>query len=89
MSTLGKWKKKDCIRPKLASNKLKVNYFSVTHFILHTQCIPLSCSKSRSMNFNFPPKTGTGISKLLPHDHVSQECIELIELMCAYDPDER
>lgn len=41
------------------------------------------------MNFNFPPKTGTGISKLLPHDHVSQECIELIELMCAYDPDER
>lgn len=31
MSTLGKWKKKDCIRPKLASNKLKVNYFSVTH----------------------------------------------------------
>lgn len=41
------------------------------------------------MNFNFPAKTGTGISKLLPHDHVSQECIELIELMCTYDPDER
>lgn len=46
-------------------------------------------NKSRSMNFNFPTKTGTGISKLLPHDHVSQECIELIELMCTYDPDER
>lgn len=46
-------------------------------------------NKSRSMNFNFPPKTGTGIRKLLPHDHVSDECIELIEQMCAYDPDER
>lgn len=46
-------------------------------------------NKSRSMNFNFPPKTGGGISSLLPHDHVSQECIELIQLMCAYDPDER
>lgn len=46
-------------------------------------------NKSRSMNFNFPPKTGSGISTLLPHDHVSQDCIELIELMCAYDPDDR
>lgn len=46
-------------------------------------------NKSRSMNFNFPPKKGSGISTLLPHDHVSQDCIELIELMCAYDPDDR
>lgn len=90
--------KKNSTRPKLASNKLKVNYFNLSYSVyftypilltLCTHCIPLSCSKSRSMNFNFPPKTGTGISKLLPHDHVSKECIELIELMCAYDPDER
>jgi len=44
-------------------------------------------NKSRSMNFNFPQKKGTGISKRLPH--ASLECIELIELMCTYDPDER
>ncbi|XP_031558432.1 MAPK/MAK/MRK overlapping kinase-like [Actinia tenebrosa] len=44
-------------------------------------------NKSRSMNFNFPQKKGTGISKLLPH--ASPECIELIELLCTYDPDER
>ena len=63
--------------------------FWVTISYMYLILLLLSCSKSRSMNFNFPPKTGTGISKLLPHDHVSQECIELIELMCAYDPDER
>jgi renal tumor antigen len=45
------------------------------------------CSKSRSINFQFPQKQGTGIRKLLPH--VSTECLELIELMCTYDPDER
>lgn len=39
------------------------------------------------MNFNFPQKKGTGIIKLLPH--ASPECIELIELLCTYDPDER
>ncbi|CAB3983534.1 MAPK MAK MRK overlapping kinase-like [Paramuricea clavata] len=44
-------------------------------------------NKSRSINFQFPQKQGTGIRKLLPH--VSTECIELIELMCTYDPDER
>ncbi|XP_029195387.1 MAPK/MAK/MRK overlapping kinase-like [Acropora palmata] len=46
-------------------------------------------NKSRSMNFNFPAKTGTGIRVLLPHDHVSKDCLELIEQMCTYDPDER
>ncbi|XP_046849462.1 MAPK/MAK/MRK overlapping kinase-like isoform X2 [Xenia sp. Carnegie-2017] len=44
-------------------------------------------NKSRSINFQFPLKQGTGIRKLLPH--VSMECVELIELMCAYDPDDR
>ncbi|XP_038072169.1 MAPK/MAK/MRK overlapping kinase-like isoform X2 [Patiria miniata] len=44
-------------------------------------------NKTRGMNFNFPPKKGTGIQKLLPH--ASQESIELIFQLCTYDPDER
>ena len=39
------------------------------------------------MNFNFPAKKGSGIDRLLTH--VSSEAIELIYLMCTYDPDER
>ena len=39
------------------------------------------------MNFNFPPKKGTGIQKLLPH--ASKESIELMFQLCTYDPDER
>ena len=39
------------------------------------------------MNFNFPPKKGSGIEKMLPH--CSQDCVDLIYQMCAYDPDER
>nr|KAG5702128.1 hypothetical protein BaRGS_010394 [Batillaria attramentaria] len=43
--------------------------------------------RSRGMNFNFPPKKGSGIERLLTH--VSQEAIQLIYQMCTYDPDER
>ncbi|KAK3748050.1 hypothetical protein RRG08_029900 [Elysia crispata] len=43
--------------------------------------------RSRGMNFNFPAKKGSGIDRLLTH--VSSEAIELIYLMCTYDPDER
>ncbi|KAI8788044.1 MAPK/MAK/MRK overlapping kinase [Biomphalaria glabrata] len=43
--------------------------------------------RSKSMNFNFQPKKGTGIERLLTH--VSPEAIELIYLMCTYDPEER
>ncbi|KAL8608652.1 hypothetical protein ACOMHN_002881 [Nucella lapillus] len=43
--------------------------------------------RSRGMNFNFPPKKGSGVERLLTH--VSQEAIELIYQMCTYDPDER
>ena len=39
------------------------------------------------MNFNFPPKKGTGIDKVLPH--ASPDCVQLIYSMCTYDPDER
>ncbi|XP_005093100.2 MAPK/MAK/MRK overlapping kinase [Aplysia californica] len=43
--------------------------------------------RSRGMNFNFPPKKGSGIDHLLTH--VSSDAIELIYLMCTYDPDDR
>jgi len=39
------------------------------------------------MNFNFPPKKGNGIERLLPH--VSTDAVELIYQMCTYDPDDR
>ncbi|XP_059164272.1 MAPK/MAK/MRK overlapping kinase-like isoform X2 [Physella acuta] len=43
--------------------------------------------RSKGMNFNFPPKKGTGIERLLTH--AAPEAIELIYLMCTYDPEER
>jgi serine/threonine protein kinase len=39
------------------------------------------------MNFNFPPKQGTGIDKLLPH--ASPESLDLLKKLLIYDPDER
>lgn len=39
------------------------------------------------MDFNFPHKKGTGISKLIPH--VSPECIDLIEKLLVYNPEDR
>ncbi|XP_050407443.1 MAPK/MAK/MRK overlapping kinase [Patella vulgata] len=43
--------------------------------------------RSRGMNFNFPPKKGSGIERLLPH--ATEDSIALIYLMCTYDPDDR
>lgn len=39
------------------------------------------------MLFNFKPKKGIGISRYLPNS--SPEAIELINLLCTYDPDNR
>lgn len=39
------------------------------------------------MDFNFPPKKGTGISKLIPQ--ASSECIDFIEKCLVYNPDDR
>ncbi|GMH43764.1 hypothetical protein BSKO_11698 [Bryopsis sp. KO-2023] len=48
----------------------------------------LAKMKRRShMDFNFPPNEGSGVAKLIPH--VSQECIDLITKLLAYNPDER
>lgn len=42
---------------------------------------------SRGINYNFPPKRGTGIEKLVPH--ASQEAVSLMQCLCTYDPDVR
>lgn len=39
------------------------------------------------MEFNFPPKKGTGIEKLAPH--IPKDCIDLISKLLSYDPAER
>ena len=39
------------------------------------------------MDFNFPVRTGSGIAKLIPH--VSTECVDVIDKLLAYDPEER
>lgn len=51
--------------------------------------IPQAKMKQRSqhMDFNFPPKEGTGIAKLIPH--ASPECIELVSKLLEYNPDDR
>lgn len=38
-------------------------------------------------SFNFPPKEGTGIARLIPH--ASPECIDLIQLLLIYNPEKR
>ncbi|PRP76403.1 hypothetical protein PROFUN_15257 [Planoprotostelium fungivorum] len=43
--------------------------------------------RSTHMNFNFPPKVGTGIDKLLPN--ASADCLDLLKKLLAYNPDER
>jgi renal tumor antigen len=39
------------------------------------------------MDFNFPPKEGSGIARLIPH--VSPDCQDLILRLLAYNPEER
>lgn len=47
----------------------------------------LTFSQSRSMDFHFPYKKGTGIASQLKRS--SQLCVDLIARLCAYDPEER
>ncbi|KAJ3124813.1 hypothetical protein HK098_000853 [Nowakowskiella sp. JEL0407] len=44
-------------------------------------------NKMNGMKYNFPHREGTGIRALI--QHVSNECVDLINLMLAYDPDDR
>lgn len=39
------------------------------------------------MEFNFPKKIGTGIKNLIPH--ASPECVDLIDQLLKYNPEER
>jgi hypothetical protein len=39
------------------------------------------------MSYNFPPKEGTGIDRLIPN--ASPECIDIIKKLLAYNPDDR
>lgn len=50
-------------------------------------CLPLTSDRSRAMHFNFPPKKGTGISRLIPS--CPAPALSLLYQMLAYDPDER
>ncbi|XP_028994376.1 MAPK/MAK/MRK overlapping kinase-like isoform X1 [Betta splendens] len=43
--------------------------------------------QSRAMHFNFPPKKGSGISRLIPN--CPAPALSLLYQMLAYDPDER
>jgi len=43
--------------------------------------------RSHHMDFNFPPKEGSGIEKLIAH--VSPECTDLINRLLKYNPDDR
>ncbi|MEW5304540.1 MAG: hypothetical protein WDW36_007145 [Sanguina aurantia] len=43
--------------------------------------------RSQHMDFNFPPKEGSGILKLIPH--VAPDCSDLVTKLLAYNPDER
>ena len=43
--------------------------------------------RSAHMDFNFPQKSGSGIEKLIPH--ATPECIDLIDKLLAYNPDDR
>lgn len=43
--------------------------------------------RSRAMNFDFPPKKGSGIRQLLPG--TSPDSVSLMSAMLEYDPDNR
>ena len=49
-------------------------------------CIYIS-SKTKNINFNFPPKKGTGIERLIPF--APRDSVDLICKLCAYDADQR
>eukprot|EP00112_Aurelia_sp_Birch-Aquarium-sp1_P005533 Seg163.6 transcript_id=Seg163.6/GoldUCD/mRNA.D3Y31 product="MAPK/MAK/MRK overlapping kinase" protein_id=Seg163.6/GoldUCD/D3Y31 len=67
----------------------EVDQIAKIHDILGTpsQTLLNRLKKSRHMNFNFPYKEKSGISQLMSNG--SRDCLQVIELMCTYDPEER
>ncbi|CAE7392704.1 MOK, partial [Symbiodinium necroappetens] len=61
------------------------------HNVLGTPSPDLLASKFKRnashMDFNFPEKKGTGIERLIPH--AEPECVELMQKLLRYDPEER
>lgn len=61
------------------------------HNVLGTPSPDLLASKFKRnashMDFNFPEKKGTGIERLIPH--AEAECVELMQKLLRYDPDDR
>mmetsp|Transcript_36651 Transcript_36651/g.36263 ORF Transcript_36651/g.36263 Transcript_36651/m.36263 type:complete len:109 (-) Transcript_36651:190-516(-) len=43
--------------------------------------------KATHMEFDFPEKKGSGIVSLM--DHVSKQCIDLVQKLLIYDPNDR
>jgi hypothetical protein len=43
--------------------------------------------RSQHADFKFAPQDGTGIARLIPH--ASQACIELVNKLLAYNPENR
>jgi renal tumor antigen len=44
-------------------------------------------SRNSAVDFNFPPRRGTGIARRLTHS--SPDAIDLLNQLCVYDPDDR
>ncbi|XP_028293432.1 MAPK/MAK/MRK overlapping kinase isoform X2 [Gouania willdenowi] len=67
----------------------ELDQISKIHDVLGTpdQSLLLKFKQSRAMHFNFPPRKGNGISRLIPH--CSAPALSLLYQMLAYDPDER
>ncbi len=44
-------------------------------------------SRNSAVDFNFPPRRGTGIARHL--SHCSSDTIDIMNQLCVYDPDHR
>ncbi|XP_075874152.1 MAPK/MAK/MRK overlapping kinase isoform X3 [Nelusetta ayraudi] len=67
----------------------ELDQVSKIHDVLGTpdQSVLQKFKQSRAMHFNFPPKKGSGISRLIPS--CPAPALSLLYQMLAYDPDER
>ena len=44
-------------------------------------------SRNSAVDFNFPPRRGTGLARHLTH--CSADTVDLLDQLCIYDPDHR
>ncbi|KAG7246751.1 hypothetical protein CRUP_018789, partial [Coryphaenoides rupestris] len=62
-------------------------YYSLKMDVWSVGCVFFEIIRSRAMCFDFPPKKGSGISRLIPN--CPAPALSLLYQMLAYDPDER